>query len=76
MKFVYMRSTYSLGVLKKWLKLDLHQMKQLVSIICVENGLDTFRTTRDEICLIAFDLQSNGIKFVWKHYLRQVMNFV
>jgi len=51
-------------------------MKQLVSIICVENGLDTFRTTRDEICLIAFDLQSNGIKFVWKHYLRQVMNFV
>jgi len=47
----------SQAVLNKWLKLDLHQLKKFVYIICAENSLETFRSTSDQICLMEIYLQ-------------------
>ena len=53
---------YAFGILNKWLKLDLHQLKQFVYIICVENILETFRAQSDEFCLMAIYLEQNCIE--------------
>jgi len=57
-----MRSTCKQAVLNKWLKLVLHQEKQFVYIICVENDLETFDATSEEICFMAIYLQPNCIE--------------
>jgi len=51
-------STSCQGVLNKWPKCNLHQLKQY----CAENGLETFHTKTDEICLVAISLQANCIE--------------
>jgi hypothetical protein len=56
-----MRSTCSSAVPNKWLELDLHQLKQFVYIIRAEKWLETFRTTSDEVCLMAIHLQPNYV---------------
>jgi len=70
-----MPSTCSQAVLNKWLNLDMHHMKQFVYIICVENGIESFRPTIDEICLMAIYAQT-VLKFVRIQDLWQVMKFV
>jgi len=50
-------------------------MKQFVYIICVENGIESFRPTIDEICLMAIYAQT-VLKFVRIQDLWQVMKFV
>jgi len=49
-----MRSTCNQGVLNKWLKRGLHQLKQLYA----KNCLETFRDKNYEICLIAIYKQT------------------
>jgi len=53
-----MRSTCSHGVLNKWLKSDLLELKQF----CGESGFETFRAKSVEICLMAIYLQPNCIE--------------
>ena len=53
-----MRSTCSQGVLNKWLKRNLHQLKQF----CAESGLETFRAKSVEICLMAIYLRPNCLE--------------
>jgi len=53
---------YAFAILNKWLKRELNQLKQFVYIICTENGLETFRATSDEFCLMAIYLQPNCIE--------------
>jgi len=52
-----MRSTCSQGVLNKWLKLNLHQLKQF----CAESGFETLHVKSVEICLMAIYMQRNFI---------------
>jgi hypothetical protein len=54
-----MRLTCNQGVLNKWLKRDLLQLKQF----CAENGFETFRAKSFEICLMANYLQPNCIEY-------------
>jgi len=67
MKFVYMRTTCSVSILNKWLKLELNLLKQQVFIllslyiICVENEFEAFDATSDEIRLMAFYLNPDII---------------
>ena len=62
MKFFYIRSTCSLAVLNKGLKLVLHLLKHLcvysleLHFICAEYVFETFVATNDEICLMVFHL--------------------
>ena len=42
----------------------MHQLKQFVYLVCAENGLETFRATSDEFCLMAIYLQQKCKKFV------------
>jgi len=51
-----MRSTCSKGVPNKWLKRDLHQLKQF----CPENDVETFRAKSVEICLMAIYLNQTA----------------
>jgi len=52
-----MRSTCSQGVLNKWLKRNLHQLKQF----CAESGFEMLRVKSVEISLMAIYLQLNVI---------------
>jgi len=67
MKFFYIRSTCSLAVLNKGLKLVLHLLKQLcvysyeLHFICAEYVFESFVATIDEICLMAFHPNTNSI---------------
>jgi len=62
MKFVYMRTTCSVSILNKGLKLELKLLKQQVFIlmslylICVEYEFQAFDATSDEKLLMAFYL--------------------
>ena len=67
-----MRSTSSQGELNKWLKPDLHLLKQF----CAENGLETFRAKCVEICLMAIYLQPNCIENFQGQVFWQVMKFI
>jgi len=66
MKFFYIRSTCSLAVLNKGLKLVLHLLKQLcvysyeLHFICAEYVFETFDATND-ICVMAFHLNPKCI---------------
>ena len=53
-----MRSTCNQGVLNKWLKPNLHQLKQFSA----ESGLETIRPKILEIFLMAIYLQSKYIE--------------
>jgi hypothetical protein len=57
----------------KWLKRDMHQ---IVYIIYDEHGPETFRATRNEICLIVIYLQQNWIEICQETDLWQVMKFI
>ena len=67
MKFVYMRTTCSVAIQNKGLKLELDLLKQLVFIllclylICAEYEFETFGSTSDQIRLIAFYLHIDVI---------------
>jgi len=67
MKFVYIRSTRSVAVLNKGLKLEFHLLKRLyvysfeLHFICAEYVVETFGATKDEISLMAFHLNQNCI---------------
>jgi len=67
MKFVYMRTTCSVAIQNMGLKLQLNLMKQLVFIllclylICAEYEFETFRSTSDQIRLMAFYLLTDVI---------------
>jgi len=67
MKFVYMRTTCSVSILNKGLKLELNLLKQQVFIllslylICVVYEFEEFDATSDEIRLMAFYLNPNII---------------
>jgi len=67
MKFVYMRTTCSVSILNKGLKLELNLLKQQVFIllslylICVEYEFEAFDATRNEIRLMAFYLNPDFI---------------
>jgi len=52
-----MRSTCRQGVLNKWLKRNLHQLK----LYCAESGFEIVRVKSVEICLMAIYLQRNLI---------------
>jgi len=54
-----MRSTCSQGVLNKWLKRNLNQLKQF----CAESGFEMLRVKSFEICLMAIYLHQNLINF-------------
>jgi len=68
MKFVYMRTTCSVSILNKGLKLELillkHQVFILLSLylICVEYEFEAFDATRNEIRLMAFYLNPDFIE--------------
>jgi len=72
MKFVYMRTSCSVSILNKGLKLELNLLKQQVFIllslylICVEYEFKAFDATRNEIRLMAFylnpDFSDVGLK--------------
>ena len=68
MKFVYMRTTCSVSILNKGLKLELNLPKQQVFIllslylICVEYEFEAFDATRNEIRLMAFYLNPDFIE--------------
>ena len=67
MKFVYMRTTCSVSILNKGIKLELNLLKQQVFIllplylICVEYEFEAFDATSDEIHLMAFHLNPDII---------------
>jgi len=67
MKFVYMRTTCSVSILNKGIKLELNLLKQKVFIllslylICVEYEFEAFDATSDEIRLMTFYLNPNII---------------
>jgi len=67
LKFVYMRTTCSVSILNKGLKLELNLLKQQVFIllclylICVEYEFEAFDATSDEIRLMAFYLNLDFI---------------
>jgi len=67
MKFVYIRSTCSAGVLNKGLKLELHVLKQScvysfeLHFICAEYVVETFGATKEKISLTAFHPNPNCI---------------
>jgi len=67
-----MRSTCSQSEMNKWLKRDLHQLKQF----CAEYGLETFRAKSVEICLIANHLQPKCIENCQNQDFWQVMKFI
>ena len=60
MKFVYMRTTCSVSILNKGLKLELNLLKQQVFILlslyltCVEYDFEAFDATSNEIRVMAF----------------------
>ena len=66
MKFVYMRTSCSVSILNKGLKLELNLLKQQVFIllslylICVEYEFKAFDATRNEIRLMAFYLNPDS----------------
>ena len=66
MKFVYMRTTCSVSILNKGLKLELNLLKQQVFfllslyLICVDNEFEAFDATRNEIRLMAFYLNPDS----------------
>jgi len=74
MKFVYMRTTYSVAIQDMGLKLELKLMKRLVFIllclylICAEYELETFGSTSDQIRLMA--LIQTLLTFVLKQYIQ------
>jgi len=67
MKFVYMRTTCSVGIQNMGLNLEMNLMKQLVFIllclyrICAEYEFETFGSTSDQIRLMAFCLHTDVI---------------
>jgi len=67
MKFVYMRTTCSVSILNKGLKLELNLQKQQVFIllslclICVEYEFEAFDATSNKIRLMAFYLNPDFI---------------
>ena len=67
MKFVYMRTTCSVAIQNMGLKLELNLMKQLVFILlclyltCAEYEFETFRSTSDQVRLMAFYLHTDVI---------------
>jgi len=67
MKFVYMRTTCSVAIQNKGLKLEMNVMKQLVFIllclylICAEYDFETFGSTSGQIRLMAFYLHADVI---------------
>jgi len=75
MKFVYMRTTCSVSILNKGLKLELNLLKQQVFIllslylIWAEYEIEAFDATSDEIRLMAFYLNPNFIDVSLKTWL-------
>ena len=64
MKFVYMRTTCSVSILNKRLKLELNLLKQQVFILlffCSEYEIEAFDATSDEIRLMVFYLNPDFI---------------
>jgi len=67
MKFVYMRTIFSVAIQNMGLKVGMNLMKQLVFIflclylICAEYEFETFGSTSDQIRLMAFYLHTDVI---------------
>jgi len=67
MYFVYMRTTCSVAIQNRVLKLELNLLKQLVFIllclyfICAEYEFETFGSTSHQIRLMAFYLRTDVI---------------